>query len=451
MLVLKNGRIVDPSQQLDKVTNLYIENGKIAHIGDDFELDDDAKIVDVSGKIVSPGFIDIHMHEDYINDEGKLQDSISMSALKMGVTLDVGGNCGDNNTDPLVLFDIADKGVPTNIALFVGHTTLRSSFGKADKYKAIDAEKIKKITEKADEYLQKGCIGVSFGVKYVPGTTWEEILPLIKLCHKYNKLVSSHVRQDVDGVFDSCAELAKMGKEGDVKVQFSHIGSMGGYGQMEELLKQIEGYRTEGIDMMCDCYPYTAFSTGIGETTYDDGFLDRYQADYDSVMIASGPYAGTRCDKELFEKIRKEEPHTMTVGYFMKAEDIEMALKSDLVMIGSDGTRGRDGKGHPRASGSFARFIEEYINTGKIPLMDGIAKMSTMAAERLGLDSKGSLKVGKDGDVTVFDLENTKDNADYHNSLLAPSGIEYVIINGEIALEHGEVVNAHLGRSVRKF
>jgi N-acyl-D-amino-acid deacylase len=283
----------------------------------------------------------------------------------------------------------------------------------------------------------------------VPGTTWEEIISLASLCHNGDKLVASHVRMDVDGVFDAAAELARIGKEACVKVQFSHVGSMGGYGQMSELLEQLDGYRKEGIDIMCDCYPYNAFSTGIGETTYDEGFLERYKSDYDGILILDGKYAGQRCTKEIFDEVRRDAPNTGTVGYFMKAEDVELALECDFVMLGSDGVR-HGTNGHPRASGSFPKFISDYIGTNRISLIDGVAKMTTMAADRLNLPQKGNFLPGSDADITIFDLEKVEDCATYENGLIAPKGIDYVLINGEIALKDGEVINDRLGRAVRR-
>lgn len=320
---------------------------------------------------------------------------------------------------------------------------------KTDKYKPVSPEIIEEMVATSEECLKNGCIGVSFGVKYIPGSTWDEIMAIVNAGGRAGKIVASHVRQDVAGVFDAARELAQMGKEGNVKVQFSHIGSMGGYGQMKELLQQVEGYRKQGIDMMCDCYPYNAFSTGVGETTYDDGFLESYNADYDSILIVSGKYKGMRATKEIFDELRREAPETATVGYFMKAEDVEMALMSPLVMIGSDGVR-VDGLGHPRASGTFPKFIKDYIKTGKLSMMDGIAKITTMAAERLELHKKGNLMAGSDADVVIFDLEKIKDCATYEDGQIPPEGIDYVILGGEIALKDGQPADQFYGKSIRK-
>jgi len=447
-ILIKNGHVVDPSTNLDEVTNVLIENGKIAAISNsDFSAN---QVIDASGLIVTPGFIDIHMHEDkYIDDFDCLDDSMAKSALHMGVTLDVGGNCGDNYVDPIKYFSLIDRdGGPVNVALFIGHNYLRDICVKHDKYKPITDEAIDLMVLKANEYLDLGCCGVSFGVKYVPGADYREILALTKTCSKSDKLVSSHVRQDEDEVFDACNELMMQARDAQVRVQFSHIGSMGGYGQMNQLLKQIDEYRANGIDMKADCYPYDAFCTSIGSTTYDDGFLARYNSDYDHVFMASGKYKGQYCTKAIFDEVRRDDPNAEAIGFFMNKEDIDLAYSKDFVMVGSDGVR-NDGSGHPRASGSFARFIQDYIASNKISLLEGINKMSCMAAKQLKLSNKGTLKVGADADITIFDLYSVKDNATYLFDKLTPIGFKYVIINGQIALKNDEIVNDKLGKAVK--
>ena len=125
-----------------------------------------------------------------------------------------------------------------------------------------------------------------------------------------------------------------------------------------------------------------------------------------------------------------------------------MALRHPLVMLGSDGLRHHE-QGHPRAAGAFPRFIAEYIRTGKVGLMEGIAKMTCRSAERLHLPKKGNLKPGSDADVVIFDYEHIRDTATFEEPALVPEGIAYVLLGGEIAAKDGEVVNAHLGKAVR--
>lgn len=455
---IHGGRLVDPAQGVDGLADLVCVDGKVSKVipaptpeSAEWWRQRADTVIDASGKIVCPGFIDIHMHEDpFDTGEDFITHNITKSMALMGVTTAVGGNCGSNEGAPDRYLDVIDRdGAPVNLALMAGHTFLRRKCGGTDKYDGVSDGAVAEMVKAGERYLDAGCIGVSFGVKYVPGTRWEEIIALTRLCRKGDKLVASHVRMDVDGVFEACRELADMGREGGVKVQFSHVGSMGGYGQMERLLKQIEGYRAEGIDLMCDCYPYDAFSTQIGATTYDAENFAAYRSDYSHILLCDGPYAGQRCTKEIFDEMRMSRPDTMTVGYFMEQADVDMALMAPFTMLGSDGIRNGD-QGHPRAAGAFPRFLKQYAASGKMPLSEAVAKVTAMAARRLALPQKGSLKPGCDADIVVFDLEKIEDRATYTQPVLTPVGIEWVLIGGETAVKNGKLIRDDLGRAVRR-
>jgi N-acyl-D-amino-acid deacylase len=217
---------------------------------------------------------------------------------------------------------------------------------------------------------------------------------------------------------------------------------------MKQLLQDVEGYAASGTDIMCDCYPYNAFSTMIGSTTYDPENYAEYNAPYSAILMSTGKYAGQRCTKEIYDWERANAPDDITVGFLMEEADVDMALRHPLVMLGSDGLRHHE-QGHPRAAGAFPRFIAEYIRTGKVGLMEGIAKMTCRSAERLRLPKKGNLKPGSDADVVIFDYENIRDTATFEEPALVPEGIAYVMLGGEIAAKDGEIVNAHLGKAVR--
>ncbi len=451
------GTVVDPSQGLECLADIVCKDGKVSEVLTEPSEDcrqgwKDASDVSINatGKIVCPGFIDIHMHEDpYDEETDSICQNISKCMVRMGVTTAVGGNCGSNNAAPDRYLDVVDRdGYAVNLALMAGHTFLRHQCSDVSKYDSVKDETIEAMVDLGRKYLEAGCVGISFGVKYIPGTRWEEIISLANLCRKGDKVVSSHVRNDVDGVFDACRELADIGREAGVKVQFSHIGSMGGYGQMERLLAQIEEYRNEGIDLMCDCYPYDAFCTEIGATTYDAENFAAYQSDYSKILLCDGPYAGQRCTKETFEEMREHRPDTLTVGYFMKQEEVDMALFAPYVMLGSDGILTGD-QGHPRAAGAFPRFLRQYAASGKMSLSNAIAKVTTMAAKRLNLEQKGSLKPGCDADIVIFDLNRVVDCATYTDAVLPPEGIEWVLIGGKAAVKEGNFVRDNLGRSVR--
>lgn len=445
--IIYGGHVIDPANHVNGKLNLLIEDGKIAWAGTGMPEAD--RKIDATGKIVAPGFIDIHMHEDPVA-HGKIQPCIFEMMLRQGVTTAVGGNCGINVYDPVEYLGLVDRdGAAVNVALFAGHEYFRKAAGAADIYAGSTEEQKQAMVNNIRAALDSGCVGVSFGLRYVPGADKEEFFRAAECCKQDKKLIASHVRDDADGIFDAIDEFCAAGVEYDVPVQISHIGSMGGFGQMADVLRQIDGYKLNGLDIAMDCYPYFAFSTRLGTPTYDPGWLERYRCDYDVLEYCEGKYKGQRATAETFAELRRDFPECITVCYVMKEEDIRLAFRHPGVMLGSDGLM-NNGQGHPRAAGSFPRFLAEFARKGTLSLYDAIEKMTAMPADRLRLENKGRLNVGADADITIFDYEKIKDGATFAQPALAPQGIEYVLIGGEIALEKGKILKADCGKAVRK-
>lgn len=445
--VINGGHLIDPANKISSKLNIAIENGKIAAISNT-PLEGD-KVIDAEELIVSPGFIDCHMHEDkYDKQEDKFNISIFECMLRMGVTTAIGGNCGGGPRDIPSYIDAVNRiGIPINLGMLVPHSTLRALEGLNNKYESASHEEIKIMRKRAEEYIDMGLLGVSFGIRYIPGLTEKELIDISSVCKKDNKIVAAHIRDDAKNVFSAIKEFMKIGEELEIPLQVSHIGSMGAYGQMEELLSILDDKRTKGLNIAADCYPYNAFSTGIGQTTYDEGFLDRYNTTYESIEIAEGKYKGQRCNKEIFNELRLDNPSTITIGHVMKDEEVDIAIMHPNVLIASDGLM-PNYQGHPRAAGTFPRMISKYVREKKLlSLYSAIEKMTSLPAKRFGL-RKGSLGIGDDGDIVIFDYNKIKDNATFENPALSPDGIKYVLINGEIAMKNNEIRDLNLGRFV---
>ena len=446
-ILIHGGHVIDPANRVDGKLNILVEDGKIAWAGTGMPEAD--RIIDATGKIVTPGFIDIHMHEDPVED-GKLQQDIFLMMLRQGVTTATGGNCGINVYDPSEYLDLIDReGAAVNVAMFAGHEYFRKAAGAADIYAGSTPEQLEIMEKNIEKALADGCVGVSFGLRYVPGADKEEFFRAAKCCAPGKKLIASHVRNDADGVFSAIDEFCAAGVEYEVPVQISHIGSMGGFGQMEAVLQQLDAYKLSGLDIAMDCYPYFAFSTRLGTPTYDPGWLDRYHCDYDVLEFCEGKYKGQRATAETFDEMRRDFPECITVCHVMKEEDIRLAFRHPNVMLASDGLV-NNGQGHPRAAGSFARFLKEFAKTGTLSLYQAVEKMTAIPANRLHLANKGRLNVGADADITIFDYETISDSATFAQPALEPVGIETVLIGGEIALEKGEIRKANCGKAIRE-
>ncbi len=447
--VVHGGTLIDPKNRIFSELNIAVENGKIVEISNGSLLGD--RIINADGCVVSPGFIDMHMHEDsYDVEKDSFDIHIFNHMIRMGVTTAIGGNCGVGPEHPVEYLKAAERlGLPLNFGLLLPHEILRKKIGLCNKYEHATVENINNMREMAQQYLDKGLLGISYGIRYIPGISWEELYQISIATKKSNKLIAAHVRDDAKQVINAATELLELGRLLNVPVQLSHIGSMGAYGQMEELLSLLDTYSSMGVNVGADCYPYNAFSTGIGETTYDDGFLERYETTYDHIEIAEGIYKGKRCTEELFHRLRKEAPHLITIGHVMREEDIDRAIRHPKVAIASDGFM-HEGQGHPRASGTFPKIIRKYVKEKNvISLFEAIEKMTVLPAERLGL-TKGALNIGMDADIVVFDLNKIADTATFENPASPPDGIKYVMVSGELVLIDKRIVCENAGKVILK-
>ena len=447
--VINNGFIIDPKNKIYSKLNLALENGKVTEISNNTLQGD--KFINADGLFVTPGFIDIHMHEDNYDEKNDVFNIETFeNMVKMGVTTAIGGNCGEGPEEPDIYLDAADRiGLPLNFGLLVPHGLLRKKVNEKDKYEKASEENIAKMGAMAKEYLDKGCLGISFGIRYIPGITREELLCISEAAQKEHKMVAAHIRDDARNVIPAAIELIEVGEAFGVPIQFSHIGSMGAYGQMEQLLSLFDYYKTRGVNIGADCYPYNAFSTGLGETTYDEGFLERYGIDYGRIEISRGEYRGQRLTEDLFFKLRKTHPELSTIAHVMNEEEVDMAIIHPDVCIASDGAL-RNSQGHPRASGTFPRFIKKYVKEKKsLNLYQAIEKMTYLPAKRTGI-KKGSLGVNDDADIVIFNYEQIEDKSTFKQPALPPKGLKYVIIGGKIAVKDNKMMDNKLGRSTRR-
>lgn len=433
-IVINNGLVIDPKNSINDYLNLEITNGKISKISKD-KLVGDYEI-NATNLCVTPGFIDIHMHEDIMKD-GKIQIDIFERMLKMGVTTAIGGNCGIGPNNIGEYLKEYEKNSLINFKMLLPHKILRDYIGAEDRYTSLSSAEIEKMYRYGEKLIKENnLLGISFGIEYIPGINREELVTLAKLGE--NKIIAVHLRKDGDDIIESCEEFFEIAKYVNSHFQISHIGSMAGYGQMRKFLNYIQNKIDNGLDIGCDCYPYTAFSTHIGSAVFDDGYIESHGGDYSRLEVLDGKYKGQRCTKEIFNYLRKNSPDTLVAGHLMVDEDIKIAFQDKNVVVASDGLLSESGNGHPRAVGTFPKFLRKYVLDDKImSLSEGVAKITNQPADFYGLKA-GTLSIGANGDITIFSLDELKDNATF-DKLTSPSGIKYVLVNGSIALKDGEI------------
>lgn len=448
-LLIINGEFPDFEEGNFKKGNIGIKDGIISYIGKELPLvNKKTIIIDAKDNIVSPGFIDIHMHEEDVINEGK-KYIIAEMMLKMGVTSCLGGNCGIQRQRIKELKTFIDEmdGSPVNYMMLTGYNTLREKAG-VDNYEEATEEECNQIRKYIKEELEEGAFGISLGLEYSPGINMEEALFATRASEDDNLYISAHYRKDSIYAIEAITEMINIARLSKKKFQISHLSSCSAMGQMDEALELINNEIVKNQKLNYDMYPYSAFSTYIGSAVFDDGCFELWNKDYSSIMLSDDPYKNVFCNKELFEKARKEYPQMLAVAFVMEEDEITKALINKHGMIASDAIIS-NGKGHPRASGTFPRVLGKYVREENvIQLIDALRKITLEPAKRLGIQNRAEIKVGNIGDITIFNPDTIIDKADFENIHQDPLGIEYVIIGGDIGINKGRIVNNRLGKFI---
>ena len=521
-LVIREGLIVDGAGNPWFKSDLEITGRKISHIGK--SAGSKAKVVDASGCVVAPGFIDIHSHSDL----DILVNPKAESKVRQGVTTEVFPNCGSGPAPlkgaavELVKDDMKElglslnwsamaeymrrierQGISLNVALLIPHGTLRACVLGLENRKPTEKEmeKMKALTEQC---MRQGAFGMCTGLRYVPGSYAEtdEIVELLKIVGKYGGFYASHIRDEGDrGTYPTAiAEAVEIGERTEVPVEISHLKALGrrAWGKVKDALKIVDDARTRGVDVTCDMYPYTASGTGfmawIPKWSHEGGFdkflerlknpelkrkiveetrvvLDDRGGPEKAVLTRFSPnrqYEGKTLKEisamkakdpvdVMLDLIVEAKGETPVVNFNMMDDDVEAVMRHPAVMFGTDGyslapygVLGR-GKPHPRSYGTYPRVLGRYVRDRKLlTIEEAVRKMTSLPAQRLGLQDRGLIKEGMYADIVVFNPRNVRDTATFTDPHQYPDGVEYVIVNGTIVMEKGEHTGALPGMVLRK-
>ena len=451
-LIIENGTLMDPRTELQTVGNIGIQKGQIKVINR--EKLHGKQVVDASGKIVCPGFIDIHSHV-HLPLHGV------WCAAKQGITTVLSGNCGVSNHMPIGKFlDTMEKdGYPINFATLVGHSwKLREMAGLTNPYKAADNGQIKKMVALAEQALDEGAFGVSLGLEYSPGASREEIMALARLTARYGKLMPIHTRTDALNFAVGLREAIEIMEETGVRMHISHLAYQ--YALYPEVasmaLSMIDSARENGLQIYCDSGVYEAFATFIQSSVFEEGWEKRYHCQVSDMMISSGEYAGRRCTKEIYNEIRKKEKETVGTAFVGIIPDMIKLLKKPYVMVSTDGGLvDQPGMGHPQDAGTYPRLMGTFVREhGHLTMMEAIRKSTWLPAQQLGLEKKGYLGTGADADLVIFNARTIADKAEYvgiGKPDEPPAGIDRVIVNGQqIVVDGVAQENCLPGKVLRK-
>lgn len=496
-LLITNARIVDGSGNPWFRGDVGVRDGRVASIG---RLPGASayKTVDAAGRVLAPGFIDVHTHVEGGIEKVPRGDNYLLD----GVTTVITGNCGGSRLSLNTWFAELEKtGLGLNVASLIGHNTVRREvMGTANRHATSD--EIQRMQALVEQAMQEGAVGFSTGLIYIPGTysNTEEVVALAKAAAKHGGTYASHMRDEGAKVLEAVEEAVTVGREARMPVQLSHfkIDSRNLWGSSTKSLELVEKFRREGVDVVVDQYPYVRSSTNLGITVPswaladgDEKIAERlsdpemrkkilsemletlrakgYQ-DYSYATVASfsndHSYDGktiteinamrdrpktTEAEAETILDLLKDGGAQM-VYHTMGEEDVERIMRYPGTAIASDGGVREFGSGmpHPRSYGTNARVLAEYVRTRNvITLEDAIRRMTSLPARTFGFRDRGLLKQGMAADLVLFDPAKVQDKATFASPHQYTEGFDLVVVNGRVAVENSQPTGIMAGQVIR--
>ena len=497
-LIIKNGMVYDGSGNAPVQADVAVNKDRIVKTGN-LSHAKAKREIDATGLAVSPGFIDMHAHLDPL-----LRLPSAESAIRQGVTTSLGGPDGSSPWPLGAYLNEADSiGMTMNVAFLIGHNTIRKNVMGLEDRAPTDKE-LTEMENQVGQGMKDGAFGLSTGLKYIPGafSNVDEVIALAKVASKYGGIYTSHLREEGIGLLEAVHEAIQIGREANIPIVLTHHKAIGTkmWGASVKTLAMVDSARKIGIDVMMDQYPYNASYTGIGvlipswsRAGGNDEFkkrlenpilrdsikrgivnnilYDRGGADLNRVQFALVNWKKDLEGRTLRDWLveRKMEPTVENgaelvieaqlkggancVYFAMDDADVERIMKHPQTMIGSDGrlVAPGDGHPHPRWYGTFPRVLGVYVREkGVLTLENAIHKMTMMSADRLGLKDRGRIEENTFADLVVFNPKTVKDKSTFQDPHQYPEGIDYVIVNGKLAVDGGQFIDARSGMVLRK-
>lgn len=527
-ILIKNGHILDGAGNPWSGSDVGVRGDRIVAVGK-LEGADAKRVIDATGLVVAPGFIDVLGQ----SETSLLIDSRSLSKLSQGITTEItgeGGSIAPQNERTLAPLKasleyyhlkvdwttldgyfrrLERDGTALNLGTYVGAAQVREAV-LGDDDRAPSSAELGQMKQLVAQAMQDGALGVSTALIYPPGhyAKTEELIELARVASRYGGIYATHMRSEGRSETAALEEAFRIGREAGLPVEIFHLKVSGRprWGSMPEVVAKIQEARDSGLEVAADMYPYLAGATALASCLppwVADGGIDKLlerlrdrsvrkriaeemavdQPGWENLYNDSGGAAGVMISSVLNPDLKKFTGKTVAemaeaqgkpaleavfdfiladrgqtgALYFIASEsDLQVGLKQPWTSIGLDANElALDGPlfephGHPRAFGSMPRLLGHYARDQRLlRLEEAVRKITSLPAEREHLWGRGLLKPGFFADITIFDAGAIKDNATYANPTQLSSGVEYVVVNGQIEYEHGRLTGVKAGRVLR--
>src|SRR6188474_2554001 len=522
-VIIKNGTVYDGSGRPPRRSDVGIKGDRIAAIGN-LSRATATTVVDAEGLAVAPGFINMLSH----SESSLIVDPRSLSEIKQGVTTQIFGegsmgplndqmkqrlnaNRGDSRfqiewtTLAEYLTYLEKRGIPQNVASFIGAATIRENvIGLEDKQPT--PAQLEEMRELVRREMEAGALGITTALIYPPAffAKTEELIEMCKVAAKYKGKYTTHMRSEGNQLIEAVQETIRISREAGLPAEIYHLKASGqaNWPKMDQVFKMIENARRRGLKITADMYTYTAGGTGLDASmppwVWDGGREAGYKRlqdpdtrkkiadairtpsnDWETLYMLAGspdrlllasfrseqlkPLAGKTLGEvakmrgkdpveTIMDLVLEDRSRIGTIYFLMCEDNLKKQIRQPWVSFGSDAASiAPEGNvlrssAHPRAYGNFARLLGKYVREEKvISLTEAVRRLSSLPATNLGLDHRGFLRPGMFADVVVFDPQTIADRATFESPHQLSVGVKDVFVNGQHVLENGQHTGAKPG------
>jgi len=477
--LITNANVIDGSGSPARRASVRVEGDRIAAVGE-LAARSGETVIDAHGLTLAPGFIDTHSHAD----DDLFEHPEALAVVSQGITTIIGGQDGGSPIPLARYLDSLQKSPgAVNVGMYVGHGTIRDSVMGEDFKRVATPAEVDRMKAMLASEMQAGAIGLSSGLEYDPGIYSDpsEVIALAKVAASFGGRYISHIRSEDYAFWKAIDEIITIGRQAKLPVQISHtkLAMRDLWGHADSLVRILDAARKSGVDITADVYPYLYWHSTLTVLFPKRDFENRASAEFALTQTSTpeglllGHYEpnpsyagktvaeisklrGTDSITTLIDLIRDSEAmrkrtgHSSesVIGTSMVEPDVELIMKWPYTNLSTDGSL--DGP-HPRGYGAFPRFLGRYVRERKVmSLEEAVHRMTSLAAEHMGIKDRGGITPGMFADLVLFDPATVIDRATPQQPHLTSVGIERVWVNGTEVFAAGKPTGARPGRVIRR-